>query len=287
MVREFWSDDAKFGAGITGFMNWFDAEGEALLGLIPGEEGATTDAFIVADLTEEDIAQLPLDDEIVLSYEDNAEVLGARDLSASAGVVSLAEMDCTWKETEALLLRPDQDTLFSEDFEYYERVTYPDEAAFAAAEAARDFEAIPESIQPYADDFDASLYASTVLFTDNIVDPSSVLGVDLPAYDLNLDMRHGLFEVDGEDIGVLGIVTYNPGAVWNDQGNNGLVQSYSVELNVERPGGKTLRMLAVWAQPASNLIDPDSALSLNYAVSKSRDSSVRLSEICSGEIVID
>ena len=268
-------------------MNWFELEGQTLLGLIPGEEGTTTDAFLVADLTDEDISQLPLEAEIVLSYDGDEPVYGPRDITRSAGVVSLAEMDCSWKEAEALLLRHDQDTLFSNDWESYSRTAYPDEERFAAADASGDFAAIDDVIDPYADGFDASPYASSILFTDNIADPSSVLGVDLPAYDLNLDMRHGLFEVNDTELAVLAIVTYNPAAVWGDSGSNGLVQSYSVELNIERPDDKTLRMLAVWAEPASNLIDPDSSLSLNYAVSKSRDASVRLSEICAGEIVVD
>ena len=102
-----------------------------------------------------------------------------------------------------------------------------------------------------------------------------------------LDMRHGCFEVNGVDLEVLAIVTYTPGVVWGDSGSNGLAQSYRIELNVERLDGNPLRMLAVWVQPASNIVDPDSAFSLTYAVSKRRDASGRLSGICSGKIELD
>ena len=92
--------------------------------------------------------------------------------------------------------------------------------------------------------------------------------------------------MDEEEIGVSAILTYNKAGVYDDSGNNGLAQSYSIELNIDRGGDKTLRALAVWAEPVSSIIEPDSPLSLNYAVNKSLASSEQISKICSGEIEI-
>ena len=63
---------------------------------------------------------------------------------------------------------------------------------------------------------------------------------------------------------------------YDEDGTNGLAQSYSVELNIARPNDKTLRALAVWAEPVSNILEPDSPVSLNYAVNKSLASSERI-----------
>lgn len=286
LVRNFWAGDDAFQAGIQGFMNWFEygnpendePPGKELLGLVPGEEGKTTDAFTVQDLTEEDVAHLPLADEILLN--PNTEERGPRDLAAAAGVVSLAEMDCSWVESEDLLVRKDQDTVFAGDWEGYDRTYATSREAFQTASQDLAFEPIPVEIDPYADGFDAALYGSSLLLTDNMADPTAVLGADMPSYPLELEFRHGVYEVEDEMLGVSSIITYNPEAVYGPGGDNGLTQSYSIEINVERPGGKTLRMLAVWAEPFSTIIDPDDPLALNFAVRKSRDSSIRMSEVC-------
>ena len=77
--------------------------------------------------------------------------------------------------------------------------------------------------------------------------------------------------------------TYMKEGAYDEDGENGLAQSYSVELNIARPNDKTLRALAVWAEPVSNILEPDSPVSLNYAVNKSLASSERISAICGGE----
>ena len=51
------------------------------------------------------------------------------------------------------------------------------------------------------------------------------------------------------------------------------------------PGDRTLRMLAVWAEPYSS-VDLGDAVVLTYAVNKSLDSSNRLSEICAGDVTL-
>ena len=102
----------------------------------------------------------------------------------------------------------------------------------------------------------------------------------------SLPENHTL-DIDGEPTQVSGfsIVTYGPDSVWGNS-DDGLRQSFSVEVNLERPGDKTLRMLAVWAEPVSPIIGADNALALNFAVNKSRNSSTKLSQICGGEVEV-
>ncbi|MCB9666362.1 MAG: hypothetical protein H6732_19785 [Alphaproteobacteria bacterium] len=320
MVREFYSDDATFQAGIQGFMDWFDlgspnedgdfAEpGRELLGLKPGQEGKEVDAFTVNPLKAKDIEHLPLVDQVVSDVQDGEEIRGPRDISLALGVVSLAEMGCDYARAEALLVRPDQDNVFDGDWAAYAR-TYSSGAGSRAAweegMASRTFAPIDEPLQPFkednsfADGFAPLDLASTLLFTDNIVDPTPVTGIDLPAYDLNLDLRHGVFELEladetggnraPQEVRVFAILTYNPDAVYsqflNTEYGAGLKQSYSIEIAVERPNKKTLRMLAVWAE----IIDPlglPEGLKLTEAVGKSLNSSNRLTEICEGRDTID
>jgi hypothetical protein len=277
MMREFYKSDAIFDAGIQGFMNWYFDEGFELTGVGAGEgEGEEPlDSFTVGDLVWDDISHFPLE--------------GNRTIENAAGVVSLAEMDCTWQRAEGLLLRQDQDTVFDSSWESYERSYVTPREEFEGASATLEFGAIDEDLEPFEDEFDPALHSTTLLFTENRANPATVAGVDLPTYDLMLDLRHGVVSVDdpdeGEgDVGVLAILTYNLAPVYQEGGGNGLIQSYSVEINVERPGDKTLRMLAVWAEPLG--IDADSAFVLEYAVNQSLTASNRLSDICSGEVDI-
>jgi len=294
MVRNFWAGDAVFEAGITGYMQWFEDEGREILGLIPGQEGKGTDAFTVTDLEPEDIEALPLDAEIVddvRNFDDpEDDVLVPRDVTRAAGVVSLVEMDCTWKEAEALLRRRDQNNVFPLDWEAYDRSYATPLAAFEQGTNDEVFAPIPEPIFPYAEDFDPAPYESTILLTDNTVDPSAVFGiVNIGGYPLDLEFRHGIYDIGEEgakvSTGVFAILTYNRRAVWDNAGN-GLAQSYSIEIVVERPDEKALRMLTVWADPRSLVVDADNPIALNTAVAKARDSSVLLSRICSGEVEI-
>jgi hypothetical protein len=278
MMREFYSDDATFEAGVQGFMQWCEDEGYLLVG-----EAATTsntDSFTIGDLSAEDVAQLPLSDELLL--DPLTDTWGPRDLSASSGIVSLAMMDCTWTESEQYLLRPDQDAVFADDWENYDRVYVTDRDAYEDASSSLVFEEVTETTDPFAADFDSTIVDSTLLLTVNQVDPSAVLFADLPSYEMFLDFRHGTYSYGDEEIGLFAIVTYHPDAVWDDTGENGLIQTFSVEINAQQ-GDQTLRMLAVWAQPVGVGIDADDPLVLNFAVNKSLSSSNRLSAVCAGE----
>ena len=268
MVREFYSGDAEFEAGIQGFMNWFNTEGYLLVG--ESAEDGNTDTFTLNDLQTDDVSHLPIDD-----Y--------GQDLARAKGVISLAEMNCSWEEAEAYLLREDQDAVFAGDWETYERTYISDRSTFEQATANNAFPDIPEDLNPFEDTFDVNSVAANMMFTLNRADPTPLLGVDLPPYDLYLDFRHGTYALEDEEVSVSAIITYMTEGAYDDDGENGLAQSYSVEINISRPGDKTLRALAVWAEPVSNILEPDSPVSLNYAVNKSLASSERISAVCSGE----
>lgn len=285
MVREFYADDDTFEAGIQGFVNWYNTEGQELLGVAANEN--STDAFKVTTLAPEDIAHLPLEPEILRDAKDGT--VAERDPDLALGVVSLAEMNCGWKEAESLLIRPDQNSVFAGDWEGYERTYLTDVDLFTTASEEEEFDRINDRLEPFAEDFDAEPYARSLIFTDNMADPTKVLTANIEAYPLDLDLRHGIYEVDGESTGVLAILTYNRAAAWGGEQNAALLQSYSIELNLERPNGNTLRMLTVWAEPfdRSGIIPPGSPAALVYAVNKSLASSERISKICGGEIEIE
>ncbi len=277
MMREFYKSDAVFGAGIQGFMNWYFDEGFELTGVGAGDEEGQEplDSFTIGDLVWEDVAHFPLE--------------GNRTIENAKGVVSLAEMECVWTRAEDFLLRPDQDTVFDSSWEEYARTYVTPREDFQTASANGEFGPIAEDLEPFAEDFDPTPYGTSLLFTENVANPATVAGVDLPAYDLMLDLRHGVVPLSDPDqgdveVGVLAILTYNLAPVYANNGGNGLIQSYSVEINVERPGDKTLRMLAVWAEPLG--VDADSDFVLRYAVNQSLTASNRLSDICSGVVDI-
>jgi hypothetical protein len=282
MMKHFYASDDLFGAGITGFLNWYEDEGEALVGESANLD--TVNSYTVGDLARDSVAHLPIDDDILV--DPKKDTFEARDITRAKGVVSLALMDCTWTRAEGYLSRPDQDVVFSEDFEGYERDYLSSRKEFEEGSKEADYDPIRQDLLPFDADFDGASYAKTLLMTENVVDPTAVLGANMERFDMNLDLRHGEFDMEGETVGVSAILTYNIEAAWGSAGANALLQSFSIELNVQRPKGKTLRMLTVWAEPKGGGIDPDSALALNFAVNKALSSSERLSSICAGDIEI-
>jgi hypothetical protein len=282
MIRNFYTDDAEFQAGLQGFMNWFDEDGHLLV----GQEATTdnTDAFVVNDLTLDDIGYLPM--EADLRADPDRTSTEPRDLSHAKGVVSLAEMDCVWTDAERLLARPDQNEVFAGDFEAYSRTYLTDREVWH--KAARDlvFDPVDEPLDVFADGFDVEAYQHTLLRTDSLVDPTAIITANIGEYPMHLDLRHGEYERDGEKFGAMVVMAWIEDAAWGSSGNNALMQSYSIEVDIQRPDDKTLRMLALWTEPRGPGIDPTSAFTLNYAVNKSLKSSERLSDICAGNIEI-
>ncbi len=281
VIREFYNDDASFEAGLQGFMNWFYDEGEALVGLRPvdieTEKGETgTDSFSVSSLEDEDVAHLP----------ENPDGNG---LDVAGGVVSLAEMSCPWQVAEDFLVRQDQSEVF-DVWEGYDRTYVNSLDEFNTATDNLEFTPIPEELDVRGGGFDPAGWAGSILFTENQADPGTFLGQNLEPYPLFLDLRHGVFDLadaSGEvaPTGVFAILTYVTGKATNSAGDSGLLQSYSIEINVQRPGEKTLRMLAVWAEPmvGGTPVHPGDALynaSLNQSVGTSLDQSNQLDEKC-------
>ncbi len=282
VIREFYNDDASFEAGLQGFMNWFYEEGEELVGLRPvdieteGEEEGT-DSFSVGALTSDDVTHLP----------DNPDGNG---LENAAGVVSLAEMSCPWQVAEDFLVRQDQSEVF-DAWEGYDRTYRNSVDVFNKATDDLEFTPILEELDVWGGGFAPADYEKSILFTENTADPSTFLGQNIDPYQLFLDIRHGTFELTDQDsgettpTGVFAILTYITGMATNATGDAGLLQSFSIEINVERPGDKTLRMLAVWAEPMVGGVpihpgDPLHNASLNQSVATSLDQSNQLDEKC-------
>jgi hypothetical protein len=270
MVRNFYADDALFLAGVQGFMAWFEEEGFALIDL-ENDIDNVSEAFTVGALSEDDIAHLPID--------------GGRNITDAAGIVSIAEMQCSVTEAEALLMRGDQDALF-DDWEDYERTYVNSRADFAAATESQVFIPISTGLAPFEEGFDAAPYAPALLQTLNQVDPSPIFGglADIDDYEMHLDFRHGVYDIDGDSVPAFAILTFIRQGVTGPAGANHLHQSYSVEINVAQEGDTTLRMLAVWTEPEGANMSPDDPIILNYAVNKSRDASQRMTELCDGTL---
>ncbi len=267
MYREFYADDLGIGAGLTGFLNWFDDEGHELLGQSASLDNAG--AFSLADLRQEDVDHLPIAGD-------------GLDLTLASGIVALAEMDCSWRDAEELLVRHDQEIVFEKDFDTYERTYLSSREVFETAADDDRFASIPEPLEPFAPDFDLDEFAESMLVTSNVAS-STELGVTLE-FGIELTLRHGTFEVQGEPTEAVLIETFLPERAEGDGGNNSFEQSYSVEVNVQRPSGTTLRMLANWVQIESLFVDSDSALVAASAVNKAQDAAARLSQICAGEL---
>ncbi|MBN92756.1 MAG: hypothetical protein CL928_01595 [Deltaproteobacteria bacterium] len=268
MLREFYEDDATIAAGLTGLKNWYDSEGYSLVG-----EGANADegvdAFQLEDIDATDIDLLHIPDD-------------GRDLSAVSGVVSLSDMACDWKEAEALLVRPDQDVVFEGDFDSYSRTYVSSRGNYETGTADEDFPAV---LTPLPDLFesDGSLGAlsNSILITESEVQ-STEFTYTL-SYQLKLHFRHGLYNVQGEEVPVFIILAVLPEPA-ND-GPSHFAQSYSVEVNYGL-GDRTLRIFGVWSQVYSEDIPLDEDILDITAVNKSQAAAERLSEICAGDIVI-
>ncbi len=277
VIREFYSDDATFEAGLQGFMNWFYDEGERLVGLAPGEEEGDepTESFTIENLSGEDVARLPASE--------------FRNLELAAGVVSLAEMDCSWQVAEDFLVREDQNNVFS-TWEAYDRTYLSDPDVYDAATDAGTFPPILSDLDPHFDpDFDREAWSDNFMFSSNQADPAPTLNglVDIEPYELFFDMRHGIYELTDQQTGetgptgVFAVLTYITEKALDADEANGLAQQFSVEINVQRPDRKTLRMLAVWGEPQNNLgLEPDDPLILNGTVRISLEASDEMNVKC-------
>lgn len=267
LFREFYNEDEYIGAGLTGFMDWFDADGDELLGEQADMENVGE--FTLDYLSEDDIAALPVEGEYVLEH--------------APGVVALSELACDWKQVESYLVRTDQDLVFGE-FDTYDRTFVSSRQSFEDATTDSSFEAVIEPLaEPYSQPELGELEAS-VLLTDNAVS-STELGITME-FPMLINMRHGVYDVQGEDMEALLILSWMPERAEADNERDSIEQSYSIELDLARPGGKTLRLMASWLQ-IEGTFGHDSDVVKVMGVNKNLDGSKRLVDICDGSYELD
>lgn len=284
MIRNFYAEDPVFGAGVQGYLDWFEnGGGKELLGVAPTVDDVET-SFTVTALEPEDVAALPLDDEIVQDPGRTAgpedDTLGPRDLSKAVGVIAVDEIGCDWWEVEAILLGPDAAETFGA-YESYERTYLTSEDAFFEASRTGVFSPIDTPLTPHDDGFDPTPIEDTLLLTDNVPDPAPELLVgNLPPFDLRIEARHGVFEVEDQPTGLSAILSYAPAATWEEGGQDGIRQTFAMEMLAELGPSRTLRMIAIWNEPEILGVDPSTPLALVTAVSQARKSSEDLKDAC-------
>jgi hypothetical protein len=266
LLRNFYADDATVGAGLTGLMDWVDDEGRDLVGVEANSDNVN--GFTLADLTDEDVAELALPDD-------------GRAVADAGGVVGVATIACSPDEAEALLVRADQTAVFDGDFDAYDREFVSSRSAFEAATG--DVPALDEPVDPLADGFDPEVTAANVLFTSNDVTVTA-LGTTVD-YTLLRDFRHGTFDVQGEPVPALLALGYVPEPSTGSDGTT-LQQNYGVEISLRRAGEDTFRVFAVWTRIDSSLIGPDSPIWATNAVNTTRKSAQRMSDLCTGDDTI-
>ena len=280
MFREFYKDDTTIGVGLTALLDWYDVDGVLL-----EDAGATLDddasgdllpaeAFSLQDLEWQDLENIVIPDD-------------GRDLANANGIVSIQDMACHWREVEALLARTDQYEVFRGDFDAYDRTYETSRSVWEGASEAVEFPIFEETLPDvWADDFVADDELSRgLMLTDNQV-TSTELEVTL-SFNLALDFRHGIYEVQGEPTPVWMILSVLLEPATGEGGTNTFEQSYSIEVNYAR-GDRTLRIFAAWTFVDSSLagFGPDAPIWSTGGVNKSRAAAQRLSDICEGTIEI-
>jgi hypothetical protein len=175
-------------------------------------------------------------------------------------------------------VRSDQEAVFEGPFRGYQRKYVTARGAFESADLGA-LEEIREEIPEEGLD----LQPDSLLLTENQVE-SSKLGISMN-FDLVLRMRHGTYDVQGEPTEALLILGYFPHSAEAESGDV-LNQSWSIEVNLDRPGRRTLRVFGTWSELQSALLPPDSVYVLTTAVNEAQDTSERMSRICAGELDI-
>lgn len=260
LLREFHSDDETVASGLTGLLQWFDAEGNALVGQTATEE--TVDGFTLVDLDPADVADLPLEDD-------------GRDLANANGAIGLATIACTPAAAESWLVRSDQVAVFDGDFDAYVRDYVSDRATFEGA--------TPEPVEATIDAANADDRPDALLRTNNDVTISALSTT--VSYGQVREFRHGTFDADGESLPALLALTYVPQAS-GDESNTVLRQNYGLELVLDRGDAESLRIFAVWSHIDSPLIGVDSPIWQTNTVNQTVKSAQRMSDLCTGDAEI-
>ncbi len=268
MFREFYSSDDVIGAGLTGFMDWYDDEGDTLLDATANPDNV--EGFEVADLASSDLDAIDLD-----SY-------AGRDLSKANGIVSLAAMSCTPAEVEKYNLRSDQMEVFEGQFQQYDREYLSSRAVFEDTTDSGEYPSIDEDIDILSSDFDPDTTEQVLsLMTNEAV--TSDAGVTV-AFTLVQHWRHGIFEIQGEPTEAFLGIGFVPGPKDGETGTV-MLQQYNVQAVIPRSGNmEALRLFALWLQVDSPRVPETSPSRSTTSVNKAKQTAERLNEICNGEV---
>jgi hypothetical protein len=261
LFQNLYGTDEEVAAGLDGLLAWYDTEGHELL---------DTSANI------ENIGAFELEPLVALDVSNFTPRPDGNPGDAS-GVVAVAELPCTWAETEDMLVRPDQDIVF-EDFDFYDRTYVSSRASYDDAREQDLFEAVNTPID------DLTELPDVVLLTENHTAATEV-GVTID-FNVNMTARHGRYEVNDEDTRASLFVTWMPERAEAEGGANTMEQSYTFEVDLER-NGETLWVYATWAELNTSLFDSGSTTMMALSAKSSQNTAKRMADICDGEVVLD
>ena len=264
LMREFYSDDATVGAGLTGLMQWYADEGEAL----DGQSPTTGDDNVAADFQ----LQTLLPGDLAVTQVSSSD----RALDLAAGVMAVSTLSCDWEGAEMIGGRADQDVVFDGEWAHYTRTFGTDRAAYDAVTAADEFPAITEPIDPSSEGFDAAETAGAIQWTSNPLGTSE-FGVSLD-YTLNIHFRHGRYLVQDAERRATITMTWQPDPTFGSGGSNALHQNWGVDALVERADGRVVRLVVIWSDIESVATGTD--LLVNLQVNRINRFSERMSAIC-------
>jgi len=258
LMGAFYGTDEEISAGLTGLLEWYDSEGVDLIG-----KSANLDnlgSFELEELGEDDV--------------DALEPRPGGDPRDAPGVIAVAELPCGWRRAESLLIRPDQDVVFT-DFDFYDRAYTTDRGVYDDARQRDAYSRVDSPMS--ADDMPEDVFLRTENSTSG-----TEMGVTIP-FDLHMHARHGLFEL-GDDVARAGLyTTWMPARAEAEGGANSVEQSYTFEVDLER-GDQTLWVYASWAEVVTSVFESDSTILLATSANKARGTAERMADICDGAV---
>ncbi len=263
LFQAFYGPDDGVSAGLSGMVQWYESEGRELLGTSADIDNIG--AFELGELGEAEVG--------AFSPRPSG------DPRAASGVIAVAELPCQWHQAEELLIRPDQDVVFT-DFDFYERTYVSSRQDYDSAREQDLFPLVTSEIVPD----DAESAPGALLRTENSTSGTE-LGVTIP-FQLRMHARHGEFDVLGEPARAGLYAVWMPERAEASGGVNTMEQTYSLEVDLER-GGQTLWVYASWAELHTSVYDSDSTVMMAISANKARGTGERMAAICEGEVVLD
>lgn len=260
LIGGFYGPDEEVSAGLTGLLQWYEEEGYGLLGTSADIDNIG--AFELGELTHDDVSALA-----------PRTVADPRD---ATGVIAVAELPCQWQDADRMLVRPDQDDVFT-DFDFYDRTYVNSRAAYDGARQDDQFSA-SDALDPS----DPSSVPSDVLLLTENSTSGTELGVTIP-FELNMHARHGSYLVLEESTRAGLYVTWMPTRAEAAGGVNTMEQSYTFEVDLAY-GDKTLWIYASWAQVETGVFASDSTMLMAVSVTKAQGTAQRMADVCEGRV---